>query len=71
VISQIKAEQRQSEMRQIVGGTADMWQTWVRLRTALSMMQDVDGLEGLHDDLSTLDSLLIEHRRELSTFLKG
>ncbi|MBI5231579.1 MAG: hybrid sensor histidine kinase/response regulator, partial [Coriobacteriales bacterium] len=69
VISQIKAEQRQAEMRAITSGSNDIWLAWQRIRAELASNPELS--EALEADITSIDSLLSDHRRELATFLKS
>jgi chemotaxis protein histidine kinase CheA len=71
VIAQIKAEQRSTEMRTIIAESAEIAQTWGRLRTILTTLGGEDGLEGVDEDMNILDGVLGDHRRNLSWFAKA
>lgn len=64
VIGQIKDEQRVIEMRQGVAEMGEVWQSWVRLKSALNALpMDEDILAPILDEMSTLDGLLGDRRR--------
>jgi len=70
VISQIKADQRVHDIRGIQSHTNDAWQAWVRVKSALASLGSLELVEAMSDDINSLDSLLSESRREVTTFLK-
>ena len=72
VISQIKAEQRSTQLRSSVIELGDLWQSWVRLKAGLSalQMQDDGIVSTLADEIDLLDGLLSEHKRTHGTFAK-
>ena len=72
VISQIKAEQRSVVLRQGTAEFVEIWSAWLRLKSVLSTIPiEDDGLMAqIMDDLSSLDGLLADRRRELSAFSK-
>jgi two-component system chemotaxis sensor kinase CheA len=73
VISQIKADQHALELRSMHSAVSDIWQVWGRVKaTAAELAVDGDGLGAqLVDDISTLDGLLSDHRRDVSTLSKN
>ena len=70
VISQIKTEQRVHDVRAIQLQAGDVWQAWVRVKSALSSLGTLDLVEAMSEDVNALDALLSDTRREVSTFLK-
>ncbi|MBE0475881.1 MAG: hybrid sensor histidine kinase/response regulator [Coriobacteriia bacterium] len=72
VITQIKAEQRASELRAAATEMSDIWQSWVRLKAGLSavQMEDESLLSTLSDDIELLDALLVERKRAHAAFTK-
>ena len=71
LISQTKAEQLASELRVHSAQSSDLWQTWLRVKSALATMSDPDGtLQSISADIEALDSMLAERRRELGGFVK-
>jgi len=70
VISQIKAEQRASEMRAIQGQINEAWQAWLRIKSILA--SDVESAESaeMESDIELLDGVLGENRRALASFVK-
>ena len=70
VISQIKAEQRASEMRHIHADITEAWQAWLRLKSALAAGAEHAASADVTADIELLDSLLGEDRRQLSVFVK-
>ncbi len=70
VISQIKAEQRASEMRHIHADITEAWQAWLRLKSALAAGAEHAASADVMADIELLDSLLGEDRRQLSAFVK-
>ena len=70
VISQIKAEQRVSEVRTIQGQNTEAWQAWVRIKAAFSALAHEELVDALANDLDAVDSMLADTRRGLQTFLK-
>jgi len=73
VISQIKADQHALELRSMHSTVSDVWQVWGRVKaTAAEFAVGGDGLGAqLVDDISTLDGLLSDHRRDVSTLSKN
>ncbi len=70
VISQIKAEQRASELRVLLaqqGETSEMWQ---RIRALLLSLAERTGLDDLEEDVNLMDARLAEGRRALAGFSK-
>jgi len=70
VISQIKAEQRASEMRAIHADATDAWQAWQRVKAVLAANADAIDTGEIASDLDVLDDTLGENKRALSTFVK-
>ncbi len=70
VIGQIKAEQRANEMRAIQAATMETWQTWLRMRSLLTALDEQGVAEGLTEDMNLLDTRLSESQRALSAFVK-
>jgi two-component system chemotaxis sensor kinase CheA len=71
VIAQIKTEQRTHDVRSIQLHANDAWQAWIRVKSALSSMGSLELVEALSDDMNSLDTLLSDARREVSTFIKA
>lgn len=72
VISQIKEEQRVVELRQGVADMGEVWQSWVRLKSLITALAiDDEAMMALVDEMSTLDSLMSDRKREQSAFLKA
>ncbi len=73
VIGQIKDEQRVLELRQTTNEYADIWQTWVRLKSALNslLVTDETMMAAVMDEVSTLDGMLSDRRREQVAFAKA
>lgn len=69
VIAQIKAEQRANEMRTLHGDSVEISQAWSRVKSVITAA-GLDDVDGLGDEMSTLDAMLAEHRKELLTFTK-
>jgi two-component system chemotaxis sensor kinase CheA len=70
VIAQIKTEQRTHDIRGIQVHANDAWQAWVRVKSALASMGSLELVEAMSDDINSLDAMLSESRREVSTFIK-
>lgn len=70
VIAQIKAEQHVHDVRAIQAGAVDAGQAWVRVKSAISSLGDLDLVEAMTDDINELDALLSESRREVAAFVK-
>ncbi|MHB9004367.1 MAG: chemotaxis protein CheW, partial [Coriobacteriia bacterium] len=72
VISEIKDEQRVLGLRQSLGEQAEIWQSWVRLKSTLNSLPVVDeaAMAPVMDEVSVLDGLLTDRRRKLSEFVK-
>jgi two-component system, chemotaxis family, sensor kinase CheA len=70
VIAQIKTEQRTHDVRGIQLRSNDAWQAWVRVKSALAAVASVELAEALSDDISSLDELLSNSRRDINGFLK-
>ncbi|MFA5843256.1 MAG: hybrid sensor histidine kinase/response regulator [Coriobacteriia bacterium] len=68
VITQIKAEQRSFDLRAVQSETADIWSSWVRMRAAVSALED--GSESLGEEIASLDGLLADWRGRLGSFAK-
>lgn len=71
VIGQIKAEQRANEMRTLQQQSLELWQSWSRVKQALSAYTAGESLEIAEDEINLLDGLLADHRRAVTTFSKG
>jgi len=74
VISQIKAEQRASEMRHIHATMNEAWQAWLRIKSGLAAGADhpegADISAEMSADVELLDALFGDGRRDLATFAK-
>ncbi|MDR3687438.1 MAG: hybrid sensor histidine kinase/response regulator [Coriobacteriia bacterium] len=70
VIAQIKTEQRTHDVRAIQRGANDAWQSWVRVKSALSSAVSPELAEALADDMAALDELLSATRRDIAGFAK-
>ena len=70
VISEIKSEQRVSEVRALHTQTTDSWQAWTRIKAAFAALAHEELIDALADDLNALDARLTDTRRGLQTFLK-
>ena len=70
VISQIKAEQRVHEARVVQSRLTEAGQAWVRIKSTLAALAHEDLTDALEDDLTSLDGLLADGRRDLGSFLK-
>lgn len=72
VIGQIKDEQRLLELRAGVGEMAEVWQSWVRMKSLLNSLPvgDESVMGPILDEMSTLDALLLDRRRGETTLLK-
>jgi len=70
VISQIKAEQRASEMRAIHADATEAWQAWQRVKAVLASNADLIDAGEIASDLDVLDDTLGENKRALSSFVK-
>jgi chemotaxis protein histidine kinase CheA len=71
VIAQIKDEQRIGALKAAQLSADESWKTWLRIRTLLTTLGDEAINEALGDDLSVLDALLAERRRDSSAFVKS
>ncbi|TLM98903.1 MAG: hybrid sensor histidine kinase/response regulator, partial [Actinobacteria bacterium] len=71
VISQIKAEQRATEMRQLISSASEIWQTWSRMRSTLTAIAGADAVDGFGEDLNVFDGLIGEFRRDMNSFTKA
>jgi two-component system chemotaxis sensor kinase CheA len=73
VISQIKSDQRSVELRQGLSEFSDIWNAWIRVKSTLNALNaEEEGLlDDVMEDVQTLDSLLADRRRALSTFTKA
>jgi len=70
VIGQIKAEQRTTEIRHMQSRSTEMWQVWTRMRSALTAPgAPLHGVS--EEELGQFDSLMSEHRRDLTGIGKG
>ncbi len=72
VIGQIKADQKAHELRALASDLGEIWQAWIRVKSALSAlgMEDSSIAEVVMDDVDVLDGLLAERRRTLGHFVK-
>lgn len=72
VIGQIKDEQRLLELRAGVGEMAEVWQSWVRMKSLLNTLpvDDESVMNPVLEEMSTLDALLLDRRRGEATLLK-
>jgi len=70
VISQIKAEQRVTDMRVIQSETGEVWTAWQRVKTALQGLAGTDAFEGIEEDLNIVDTLLMGQRKTVVGFTK-
>jgi len=72
VIGQIKDEQRLLELRAGVGEMAEVWQSWVRMKSLLNTLpvDDESVMNPVLEEMSTLDALLLDRRRGETTLLK-
>ena len=71
VIAQIKDEQRMSDLKAAQSSADESWKAWQRIRSMLTTVGGDAIIEALGDDLSILDTLLAERRRDSSAFAKG
>ncbi len=73
VIAQIKSEQQTVDLRQAVVDQADIWQAWLRVKSAVTSITNVDDAIATHlaDEMASLDSALSDARRNLSALSKG
>jgi len=71
VISQIKSEQRVSEVRLLQQQANEAAAAWMRLRSTFSAIAHEDIADVMADDMSIVDSLLAENRRDVSGYLKA
>ena len=71
VIAQIKADQSGLELRALQSEVREMWQVWTRVKAA-SGEATMTGVvsAALADDVATMDGILSDHRRELSSLVK-
>ncbi len=72
VISQIKSEQRATELRHATAQHTELWQAWLRLKGSLASIphsEDVVGTQ-LIDELSVVEALLADLRKTHATFAK-
>lgn len=70
VIGQIKAEQRANEMRTLQQQSHELWQSWSRVKQALSAYTGGESHEIAEDEINLLDGLLADHRRGIGAFTK-
>jgi len=70
VISQIKDEQRVSDLRMVGGSAEGSWKAWQRIKSTLTSMGGEAMAEALGEDLSTMDTTLSEFRRSSSALVK-
>ncbi|MDO8987714.1 MAG: hybrid sensor histidine kinase/response regulator, partial [Coriobacteriia bacterium] len=72
VIGQIKDEQRLLELRTGVGEMTDVWQAWSRLKSQLNTVlpDDATLMSSIMDEISVVDSLLLDRRRGEIALLK-
>ncbi len=73
VIAQIKSEQQAVDLRQAVTDQADIWQAWLRVKSAVVSITNIDDAIATHlaDEMAHLDSALSDARRDLSALSKG
>lgn len=70
VIAQIKAEQRVNEMRSIQTAGLELAQAWTHMKGVLTA-SGLATAEGIEDEINVLDTMMSDHRRALSSFVKG
>ncbi len=70
VISQIKSEQRVTDVRAIQGEVNESWQAWSRIKSTFQALAREDLLDAISDDINIVDSLLSDSRRALLEYLK-
>jgi two-component system chemotaxis sensor kinase CheA len=70
VISQIKDDQRASDLRLLQTEFADVRQTWMRVRSLIGLLGAGEEGDALIDDVNMLDSDVSEFRKRLAEFGK-
>lgn len=70
VISQIKDDQRASDLRLLQTEFADVRQTWMRVRSLIGLLGAGEEGDALIDDVNMLDSDMSEFRKRLAEFGK-
>jgi len=70
VISQIKSEQRLTDLRSMQSATTETWKAWTRIKSTLQALAREDLMDALSDDVSVVDGLLSESRRDIAEYAK-
>ena len=70
VISQIKSEQRVSEVREIQSQSNEAAQAWSRIKSTFAALAREELADAMADDLNIVDSLLSDSRRGIAGYLK-
>ena len=70
VISQIKSEQRVTDIRLTQGMINETWQAWSRIKSTFSALAREELMDAIGDDLNIVDALMSDSRRELSEYVK-
>ena len=70
VISQIKSEQRVSEVRILQLESNEAAAAWSRIKSSLAALAREELIDAISDDVNSVDSLLADSRRGIATYLK-
>ncbi len=70
VISQIKSEQRVTDIRLTHGKINETWQAWSRIKSTFQAMAREELMDAIGDDINLVDSLMSDSRRELTEYIK-
>jgi len=70
VISQIKSEQRVTDIRGVQSGVNETWQAWLRIKSTLQGIAHEELLDAIGEDINAVDGLLSDSRRGLAEYVK-
>ncbi len=70
VISQIKSEQRVTDIRLTQTKINETWQAWSRIKSTFQALAREELMDAIGDDINMVDSLMSDSRRELSEYVK-
>lgn len=70
VISQIKSEQRVTDIRLTQSRINETWQAWSRIKSTFAALAREELMDAIGDDVNAVDALMSDSRRELSEYVK-
>ena len=71
VIAQIKDEQRVGDLKSAQSSADESWKVWQRVKSTLTTLCGEAAVEALGEDVSALDAVLTDHRRDSSALVKS